>query len=151
MRMNPGLTILTTLLALSRFHPATAAVPPGKDYWAIEDPTAREKLPLYQTIPAAKPEELTPANGFPKRETFLTWHRSHGDNGGTRYSALAQINRQNVTNLQVAWTFHTGDGSNYIQCNPIIVDGVMFGPTPGKFMVAVNAATGAELWRFEPE
>jgi quinoprotein glucose dehydrogenase len=122
-----------------------------KNYWAVEDPKEREKLPLYRTIPSATAEELTPANGFPKRETYLTWHRSHGDNGGTRYSALDQINRQNVTNLQVAWTYHSRDGNNYIQCNPIIVDGVMFGPTPGKHIVAVNAASGAELWRFKPE
>jgi quinoprotein glucose dehydrogenase len=125
--------------------------PPVKDYWAVEDPKEREKLPLYKTIPAARPEELTPTNGFPKRETFSTWHRSHGDNGGTRYSALDQINRQNVTNLQVAWTFHSGDGANYIQCNPIIANGVMFGPTPGKAIVALNAANGTELWRFKPE
>ncbi len=51
----------------------------NQNYWAIEDAAAREKLPLYFTIPAAKPEELTPANGYPKRDTFLTWHRSHGD------------------------------------------------------------------------
>src|ERR1039457_26175 len=60
------------------------------DYWAVEDPKEREKLPLYKTIPAAKPEELTPASGLPKDETFLTWHRSHGDNGGRRYSALTR-------------------------------------------------------------
>ena len=93
---------------------------------------------------------MTPANGFPKRETYITWHRSHGDNGGTRFSALDQINRQNVTDLQVAWTYHSRDGSNNIQCNPIIVNGVMFAPTPGEFIVAVSAETGAELWRFKP-
>jgi quinoprotein glucose dehydrogenase len=120
-------------------------------YWAVEDPKEREKLPLYQTIPAARPDELTPANGFPKRETYRTWHRSHGDNGGRRFSALDQINRRNVTNLQVAWTYHSRDGSNFIQCNPIIVDGVMFAPTPGKFLAAVNAENGAEIWRFKPE
>jgi len=124
---------------------------PQSKYWAIEDPKERKKLPLYQTIPGAKPEELTPANGLPKRETFLTWHRSHGDNGGTRYSALDQINRQNVTNLRVAWSYHSRDGSNNIQCNPIIVNGVMFAPTPGKHIVAVNAENGTELWRFKPE
>jgi quinoprotein glucose dehydrogenase len=129
----------------------TAQLDGPSKYWAVEDANEREKLPLYQTIPAATPEELTRANGFPKRETYLTWHRSHGDNGGTRFSALDQINRQNVTNLEVAWTYHSKDGSNYIQCNPIIVDGVMFAPTPGKFIVAVNAANGAELWRFKPE
>lgn len=119
-------------------------------YWAVEDAKERAKLPLYQTIPAAKSEELTPANGFPKRETYQTWHRSHGDNGGTRFSALNQINRHNVTNLQVAWTYHSKDGSNNIQCNPIIVNGVMFAPTPGQCLVAVNAASGDELWRFKP-
>ena len=129
---------------------AQPASPPSK-YWEIEDAKEREKLPLYQVTPAARPEELTPANGFPKKETYLTWHRSHGDNGGTRYSALDQINRQNVTNLQVAWTYHSKDGRNNIQCNPIIVNGVMFAPTPGQFVVAVNAATGVELWRFKPE
>ena len=74
----------------------------NRDYWAIEDAKERERLPLYKIIPAATPDELTPANGYPRPETFLTWHRSHGDNGGRRYSALDQINRQNVKNLQQA-------------------------------------------------
>ena len=123
----------------------------NQSYWAVEDAKEREKLPLYQTIPAAKPEELTPANGYPKGKTFQTWHRSHGDNGGMRYSALDQINRQNVTNLQVAWIYHSKDGSNNIQCNPIIVRNVMIVPTPGKCVVGVNAETGEDLWRFKPE
>jgi quinoprotein glucose dehydrogenase len=108
-------------------------------------------LPLYLTILAAKPEELTPANGYPKRKTFLKWERSHGDNSGARYSALNQINRQNVTNLQVAWIYHSKDGSNAIQCNPIIVRNLMIVPTPGKFVVGVNAENGQEVWRFKPE
>jgi quinoprotein glucose dehydrogenase len=130
------------------FKPEPACVP---DYWAVEDAAARERLPLYQTIPAAQPHELTPANGLPKRETYLTWHRSHGDNGGTRYSALTQINRQTVTNLQVAWTYHSKDGSNNLQCNPIIVKGVLFAPTAGKHVVAISATDGQEIWRFKPE
>ena len=108
-------------------------------------------MPLYKTIPAAQPEELTPANGFPKRETFLTWHRSHGDNGSARYSALDEINRRNVANLQVAWVYHSKDGAGNIQCNPIIANGILFAPTPGKHIVAVQAETGVELWRFQPE
>jgi glucose dehydrogenase/sugar phosphate isomerase/epimerase len=138
-------------IGLWHFAKASAKASPKRDYWAVEDPKAREKLPLFKIIPAATPDELTPANGYPKRETFLTWHRSHGDNGSMRYSALDQINRQNVKNLQVAWTYHSRDGSNYIQCNPIIADDMMFGPTPGKHIVALNAATGVELWRFKPE
>ena len=123
----------------------------NEDYWAVEDAKAREKLPLYVTLPAATPDELTPANGYPKRDTFLSWHRSHGDNGGMGYSALNQINRQNVTNLQVAWVYHSRDGSNAIECNPIIVREVMIVPTPGNFIVGVNAESGQELWRFKTE
>jgi quinoprotein glucose dehydrogenase len=125
--------------------------PTQQDYWAVEDAAAREKLPLYKIIPAARPEELTPANGYPKQKTFLTWQRSHGDNSGARYSALDQINRQNVTNLQVAWIYHSKDGSNAVQCNPIIVRNLMIVPTPGKFVVGVDAENGRELWRFKPE
>jgi len=120
------------------------------DYWAVEDPNERAKLPLYQTIPAARPEELTPANGYPRPETFLTWHRSHGDNGGRRYSALDQINRQNVAKLQQAWIYHSGDGSNQIQCNPIVVGGSLIAPTAGHFVAAIDAENGKELWRFKP-
>jgi quinoprotein glucose dehydrogenase len=121
------------------------------DYWAVEDPKAREKLPLYKIIPAAKPEELTPANGCPKPETFLTWHRSHGDNGGMRYSALNQINRQNVAGLQQAWIYHSRDGSNQLQCNPIFVGELVIAPTAGRHMVGINGETGLEVWRFKPQ
>jgi quinoprotein glucose dehydrogenase len=131
------------------FEVKTAAT--GKvDYWAVESAAARAALPEFRIIPAALPGELTPANGFPKRETFRTWHRSHGDNSGERYSALDQINRQNVTNLQEAWTYHSKDGAANIQCNPVVAEGVMFAPTAGEHIVAVNAATGTELWRFKP-
>src|SRR6266850_1724092 len=130
---------------------AASQISTNHDYWAVEDAKAREKLPLYKIIPAAKPDELTPANGHPRPETFLTWHRSHGDNGGMRFSALDQINRQNVTNLQQAWIYHSRDGSNNLQCNPIVVRGIMIAPTPGNFMVGIDAENGKELWRFKPE
>jgi glucose dehydrogenase len=115
------------------------------------DRAARARLPLYTTIPAAQPGELTPANGLPKGKTFLTWQRSHGDNGGLRYSALTQINRRNVAGLAVAWTYHSHDAGVALECNPIIVRDIMLTPTPGDNVVAVNAASGVELWRFKPE
>jgi quinoprotein glucose dehydrogenase len=139
------------LFSLSAAAQSSFAAPTNHDYWAVEDAKEREKLPLYKIIPAAKPEELTPANGYPKPKTFLTWHRSHGDNGGMRYSALDQINRQNVAKLQQAWIYHSRDGSNNLQCNPIVVRGIMIAPTAGKFMVGIDAENGSELWRFKPE
>jgi len=139
---------IVLLLSLAK---VTFANSTNHDYWAVENSKEREKLPLYKIIPAAKPEELTPANGYPKLETFLTWNRSHGDNGGVRYSALDQINRTNVANLQQAWIYHSRDGSNNLQCNPIVVRGIMIAPTAGKFMVGIDAENGNELWRFKPE
>src|SRR5580692_3389485 len=120
---GPSIRIVFVLLILVCFSGAFGQQisSTNHDYWAVEDAVARAKLPLYKIIPAAKRDELTPANGFPKRETFLTWHRSHGDNAGTRFSALDQINRGNVKNLTVAWTYHSDDGEGNLQCNPIIV------------------------------
>ena len=96
---------------------------------------------------------MTPANGFPKDGTYRTWTRSHGDNGGTRYSALQRINRQNVTNLQVAWTYHTGDAGKgtTIECTPIVIGGVMFVTTPTCRVVALDADTGRERWKYDPK
>jgi len=139
-------------LPILRPQPALAdGQAPTNKYWVVEDAAERATLPLYLVIPAAQPGELTPANGLPKGKTFRTWNRSHGDNGGMRYSALKQITRQNVTNLHVAWTYHSRDSGVALECNPIVANGVMFTPTPGNTMVAVDAATGAELWRFQPE
>jgi quinoprotein glucose dehydrogenase len=105
--------------------------------------------PEYQTIPAARTEELTPAlaDGI---QSYREWSRSHSDNGSSRYSRLDQINRDNVKRLQVAWTYHSNDGKGNIECNPVIVKGVMYAPTAGSSMVAIDAATGHEIWRFKP-
>src|SRR5207247_11154793 len=56
------------------------------------------------------------------------WPNVGGDKGCQRYSALDQINRQNVAKLQVAWTYHTGDAGNgtTIECTPIVISGMMF-------------------------
>src|SRR5688572_26535332 len=82
------------------------------------------------------------------------WPRVNNDPGGMRYSQLDQINRENVAQLTPAWTFHTeelkdGKGRT-IECTPIVVVGVMYLTTGYVKLVALNAATGEELWRFDP-
>lgn len=84
------------------------------------------------------------------------WPTTHGEPGGTRYSRLDQVHRRNVAQLRVAWTYHTGDadaakGSN-IECTPVVVDGMMYVTTcsPKIKVVALDAATGQERWKFEP-
>jgi quinoprotein glucose dehydrogenase len=81
------------------------------------------------------------------QEGFARWTRSHGDNGARRYSALRQINRENVRELVPVWTYRAKDGAANIQCTPIVVDGLLFAPTPGRSLVALDAATGVERWR----
>ncbi len=76
------------------------------------------------------------------------WPVYHGDSAGDHYSSLSQINRQNVTRLRVAWTFDTGE-SGGLEANPIVVSGVVYGCTPTRKVVALDAATGKLLWRFD--
>lgn len=116
----------------------------------VEDAAARAALPEFKVLPAAKPEELTPAADI-SLEPFSRWTRSQGDNGARRYSTLKQITRANVRDLQLAWTYRSGDGAANVQCTPIVVDGVMYAPTPGRAIVAIDAATGVEKWRLKLE
>ena len=114
-----------------------------------EDPLERESLPEYQDIPAATTAELTPS--LPTEQNCENWSRSQGDEACTRYSSLTQINCQNVHHLHVAWIYHSKDGKANIQCTPVIANGVMYVPTAGNHIAAVNAENGAEIWRFKPE
>ena len=116
----------------------------------LDDPAARAALPEFHVIPAALPHELSPAAAVDAAQ-FSRWTRSQGDNGSRRYSTLTQINRTNVHRLEQAWVYRAGDGARNTQSTPIIVDGVMFAPTPGRALVAVDAATGKEKWRYQLE
>lgn len=65
------------------------------------------------------------------------------------FSPLTQITRENVGRLEVAWTFDTGDTGEY-QANNLIVEGVLYTPSQTRKVIALNAATGVELWRWDP-
>lgn len=88
------------------------------------------------------------------------WHYYGGDAGGSKYSSLRQITRDNVKALKVAWTYHTGDvseGDAYdrpvrsaFECTPLVVDGVMYITTPFARVVALQAESGKPIWAFDP-
>lgn len=84
----------------------------------------------------------------PERPTYGSreWTEYLGGPERNHYSPLEQINTQNVGQLAVAWEYHTGD-SGQIQCNPVIVNGVLYGMTATTRPFAVDAATGKELWK----
>jgi quinoprotein glucose dehydrogenase len=87
------------------------------------------------------------------------WPNYGNDPGGARYSPLTQINRDTVSKLTVAWTFHTGDisqGNNGtkrsgFETTPILVDGTLYLTTPFNRVVALDPATGSQRWAYDPE
>jgi quinoprotein glucose dehydrogenase len=104
-------------------------------------------------LPAASAQSSNPAGA-----TKDDWAYYGHDAGGTRYSPLTQINRENVANLKVAWVFHTediSDGSGHakrsgLETTPILVDGTLYLTSPFNRVFAVDAETGKQRWVFDP-
>ena len=96
--------------------------------------------------------ERSGSEDAPNKRDFSKWKHYLGDPGRTHYSSLDQINRDNIGQLEVAWTYHSGDPDpqGYIQGSPIIIGEVLYGTSPSLKVFALNAATGEELWKFDP-
>ena len=73
---------------------------------------------------------------------------AYGGQDGTHYSDLSQINRDNVKKLAVAWKYDTGEKGG-IEASPIIVGKVLYATTPRRSVIALDAASGKVIWRFE--
>src|SRR3984957_19924674 len=76
------------------------------------------------------------------------WAVNGGEPNNTHSSPLAQINRENVGQLRVAWSYDTGETGG-LQTSPIIVDGGLYGLSPSQKVFAVEAATGKVAWNFD--
>ena len=76
------------------------------------------------------------------------WTAYGGQLSGNHYSKLKQINRANVNQLQVAWKYDTGEAGG-LQTNPLIVGRTMYVDSPTLKIIALDAATGKEIWRFD--
>ncbi len=87
------------------------------------------------------------------------WRFYGGDPGGARFSPLKQINRKNVHQLQRAWSYHTGELNLVSQHNantgfaatPLVVDGVLYISTHSSRVIALDAETGVELWKYDAQ
>jgi quinoprotein glucose dehydrogenase len=87
------------------------------------------------------------------------WTAYGHDAGGTRYSPLKQIDARNVSQLQIAWTYHTGalePASNLnnkaaFESTPILVEGTLYLTTPFNKVIALDPGTGAEKWTYDPQ
>ncbi|MBQ0932066.1 PQQ-dependent dehydrogenase, methanol/ethanol family [Ideonella sp. 4Y16] len=121
--MNPTLRPLTAaLIALTLATPAAFALGP------------------YAPVTDARLANPEPAN----------WLQYRGNYGGWGYSPLEQIHTGNVGKLKLAWSLATGQTEGH-QSPPIVNNGYMFVTTPGAQVIALDAASGAELWRWKKE
>jgi quinoprotein glucose dehydrogenase len=86
------------------------------------------------------------------------WSHYGGDAGGTRYSAASQIDRSNVSRLQVAWSYRTGAlevktdliRKAAFEATPILVDGLLYLSTPYNHVIALDPETGRRIWEYDP-
>ena len=87
------------------------------------------------------------------------WHTYGGDDFGQRYSGLAQIDRDNVTGLEIVWEYHTGErGEGFaaaeklsFEATPILLGETLYLSTPTNIVIAIDAASGKERWRHDPK
>lgn len=134
-RMRTNAALAVGALAVTMIGVLGAAIPPTYTWGQADMPA-----PIQTNAPAA--------------EAAADW-RSYGrDPGGSRYSPVDQINRENVDELKVAWTFRTGEtshrGSND-QNTPQMVGDTVYLCTPTNVVIAVDADTGKEKWRHDPK
>ena len=114
--------------------------------------TGLAALALVIALAAAAPEAQPPSRAG-------EWAHYGGDPGGLKYSALTEINRENVSTLEVAWEWKTGEQPfedigtfpGAFQATPLMIDGVLYLSTPYNRVAALDAATGRELWTYDPK
>ena len=94
-----------------------------------------------------------------ERRAGADWPFYGGDQAGTKFSPLADVNTTNVAKLAVAWEWINGEKAlegfgtrpGSFQATPLMIDNVLYLSTPYNRVVALNAETGAELWAFDPK
>jgi quinoprotein glucose dehydrogenase len=99
----------------------------------------------FATLSALTPAVTHAARPVPSAD----WPTYLGDKSRSLYSPLQQINRANVAQLTVAWDYDTGEKGEY-QANNLIINGVLYTPTPNRKIIALDAATGREQWQWDP-
>lgn len=91
-----------------------------------------------------------------KRETApknYDWSSYLGGDDRNHFAPLDQINTGNVKQLEVAWQYQSENGDSsrmgQIQCNPLIIDGILYGTSPTLKVFALDAASGEQIWEFD--
>tara|TARA_B100001059_G_scaffold88704_1_gene87230 strand:- start:154 stop:939 length:786 start_codon:yes stop_codon:yes gene_type:complete len=114
-----------------------------KKYWNLDN-NERDEFPEYKIL-TSKKIFTTSDNNNPENNS--NWERSHGNNSSNRFSNLKKINNNNASNLEVAWTFKMENHKGDIQANPVIVDGIIYTPIAGGYIIAVDGKSGKLIWK----
>ncbi|MFM9834649.1 MAG: pyrroloquinoline quinone-dependent dehydrogenase [Methylophilaceae bacterium] len=104
-----------------------------------------KKIWIYLCVCLAACAPMTKSDNSAKTQDWPSYGR---DLSGQRFSPATQINTQNVKNLAEAWHFNSGIVASF-QATPIVQNGVMYVSLPFNNVVALNAKTGKELWRYK--
>src|SRR5688572_3578005 len=83
-----------------------------------------------------------------KGTEWLTYGQSHSEQ---RHSTLTQITPANIGRLGLAWSFELGDGGGKQEGTPLFSNGIIYAQTNWSITVAVDARTGKEIWRYDPQ
>lgn len=94
-------------------------------------------------------------SGCKKNHSHATWEVYKGDAESSSYSSLNQINQDNIQQLEVAWKFepddhNQGKGFGKYECNPVVVDDIMYLTSAAHLLYALDAASGKMIWSFDP-
>lgn len=84
----------------------------------------------------------------PEPKATVDWGAYGGDSNKTHYSSLSQINKSNVKQLEVAWSYDTAEAGG-LQTSPIEIDGTLYGISPSQKIFALDAFTGKLKWKFD--
>jgi len=100
---------------------------------------------------------IFPATSSAQSNNNSGWNHYGGGQHGMQYSSLSQISRDNVADLREAWRYRTGElGQGHrepfaFEANPILVEGRLYFPTGSAVVIALDPATGKEIWRHDPQ
>jgi quinoprotein glucose dehydrogenase len=95
----------------------------------------------------------------PQKNRSANWSAYGSDAGGSRHSTLTQINKTNVGQLQIAWTYKTGEaenksrlrGKSAFEATPLFIDDTLYFSTPFSRVIALDPTTGKERWTYDPQ
>ena len=114
-----------------------------------------ERIALATQKAAPPPTRVVQAESPFDGNVPSDWPAYGGDRGGSGFSPIAQITRENVSQLEEAWVYQTGEGTDFgwfkFENTPIFNAGLLYLSTPQNAVIAIDPTTGGEIWRYDPE